>query len=88
MKIEIKESVTKCVEIELPYYAKKGCHFFKLYSEKNCLKVCDLEGHESIGVSHAGIVFIDNENKDSNEIEFREAYERVNKTLKSKISNI
>jgi hypothetical protein len=44
MKLEMGIQV-KTVEIELPVYRKAICHYYKVYSDENCIQVCDLEDH-------------------------------------------
>jgi hypothetical protein len=39
MKLEIKEYQVKTVEIELPVYRKAICHYYKVYSDENCIQV-------------------------------------------------
>lgn len=58
MKIEVKEEVTKEVEIEPPHYRKSesGLFYYKVFSEEKCLQVTT-KSDIQIGVFHAGLAF-------------------------------
>ena len=84
IKIETSKKVTSYKEIELPYYSKSICHFYKVYSEKHCISVTDLTEHESIGIHHSSLA-LGSDNKKSSEAEFKKAFDRISKILISKI---
>jgi len=84
IKIESTKTVVTHKEIELPYYSKSICHFYKVYSEKHCISVTDLTEHESICNQDSSLAF-GSGNKKSNEAEFKKAFDRISKILISKI---
>jgi hypothetical protein len=85
MKLEIKEYQVKTVEIELPVYRKAICHYYKVYSDENCIQVCDLEDHLRVGVCSSKLAFSDENIKDCSKEEFEENFKRVSETIISLI---
>lgn len=83
MKIKVKKTTEEEFEIKPPHYTGSSCLFAKIYSEKECIKVCILEGHEQISIEGATNALADIF-KPSNETEFLEAFEKVSEILKSK----
>ena len=84
IKVETKKTTVTYKEIELPYYAKSNCHFYKVYSPDNTICVTDLGGHESIGIYNS-LLALEHSNKKSNEKEFKKAFDKITKILESKI---
>lgn len=83
MKIQTQEYTTKTVEIELPVYRKDLCHYYKVYSENNCIAVCDLDFNFSISKSNSGLAFCRKEIEDCSKEEFEENYNKVKDLLQS-----
>jgi hypothetical protein len=81
MKIKVVVKEEKEVEITLPAFFKSSCQYYKIYSEKHCVSVCELDGNYTIMQAHAELA-IHGEHKKSNEKEFNSAYKRVEKKLK------
>jgi hypothetical protein len=84
IKIETKKTTVSYKEIELPYYTGSICHFYKIYSQDDAICVTDLSGHESISIQRASLA-LGNKNNKSNEKEFKKAFNKISKILKSKI---
>jgi hypothetical protein len=84
IKIETKKTTVTYKEIELPYYTKSSCHFYKVYSADNTICVTDLGGHESIGIYNSSLA-LEHSNNKSNEKEFKKAFDKITKILESKI---
>jgi hypothetical protein len=57
MKLTIKKTTEQEVEINLPAYYRTGVHYFKIYSEKKCICVTDMNDHYEIGIKHAELPF-------------------------------
>ena len=85
MKITIKgtKTVATSKTIELPYYLKTSCHFYKIYDADNAICITDLGGHESIFISRTDIA-LSCADKKSNAKEFEAAFDRISKLLISK----
>lgn len=83
MKIKITESTEKTVEIILPAYRKDRCHYYKVYTEENCIVVCDLDFNFGISKSHSGLAFRSKDIEDCSEEEFEENYNKVKHLLQS-----
>lgn len=49
--------ITTTTEVDLPYYCQGGIHYYIVYSEADCLQVCDSDSGPTIGVAHAGLAF-------------------------------
>lgn len=79
MKLEIKKELIEYVEVELPFYKKSNCSYYKVYSEKKCIQVCTLETSEDIGNVTNRCAFINTE--DCTKKEFDQAYERISNLL-------
>lgn len=86
MNIEIKtiKQVTTSKFVELPYYTKSNCHFYKVYSSTHCVCVTNLEGHYSISIIDSSIA-LGSSNKESNESQFKKGFEKVLKAISSEI---
>ena len=84
IKIEKKESISTFTEVELPYYTKSNCHFFKIYSDKHCIKITELKGYESISIQDAGLA-IGHSDVISNEAEFKKSFRRISNIIKSRV---
>jgi len=80
LKVEVKE--VKEVEITLPAFFKSSCQYYKIYSEKNCIAVCELNGNYTIMQAHAELA-IHGEHVEITEKEFNSAYKRVENKLKN-----
>lgn len=83
MKIQTQEYTTKTIEIELPVYRKDLCHYYNVYSENNCIVVCDLDFNFGISKSHVGIAYCRKEIEDCSKEEFEENYNKVKDLLQS-----
>jgi hypothetical protein len=81
MKLKLTETITKEVEIELPYFSKSACHFYKVYSDISCITVCTLDGNLEISQAASSLAFRDGHTEASNEHEFDLAYENVMNAL-------
>lgn len=79
MKLEIKKEIIEYVEVQLPLYKKSSCHWYLVYEENRCLRVCDLRNHEEIGCINASCAFMDTE--DCTKEEFDQAYQRISNLL-------
>lgn len=79
MKLEIKKELIEYVEVELPFYKKGICHWYKVYQEDRCLRVCDLNNHEEIGLINNDCAFMSTE--DCTKEEFDQAYEKISNLL-------
>jgi len=69
-------------EIEYPVYRKNGCHFWKVYSDSECIKVLSTDWGLSITTCHKGNAYVSGA-KDCLEAEFLEAYYEVRRKLDS-----
>lgn len=83
LQIKVQEYTTKTLEIKLPVYRKDACHYYKVYSEENCIAVCDLDFNFSINKSNSGIAFCRKEIEDCSKEEFEENYNKVKVLLQS-----
>ena len=83
MKLQIEEYNMKTVEVELPVYRKDACHYYKVYSEDNCIIVNDLDFNFGISKSHAGLAYSMKEIQDCSKEEFEENYNKVKVLLQS-----
>lgn len=81
MILKVTETKVKEVEVELPLYRKSICHFWKVISENKSIKVTDLFNNYEIASQNYTSAF-DNDNEDSTEEEFINAYNRVLNELK------
>lgn len=81
IKIKVSNTVESEKEIKLPHYRKSLCNYFKIFSQEHCIKVCDLERHYEIGISHAGLAFSNNNTEETTEEEFNHAFERINRII-------
>lgn len=81
MKIKIQKTTVENVEleVEIPFYKKSLCHLFKVYSETNAIMVCNLQGHEQIGI--VGISTALHDTIDCDHLEFQENYNNVIKKI-------
>lgn len=81
MKIKVQKTTVENVEleVEIPFYKKSLCHFFKVYSEEKAIKVCSLEGYEEIGI--VGISTALHDTIDCDHVEFQEKYNNVIKKI-------
>jgi hypothetical protein len=52
MKLTIKKITEQEVEINLPAFYKTRIHYFKIYSEKKCICVTNMNDHYEIGLKH------------------------------------
>lgn len=85
MEITITKSTTEKVNVELPYYSKNSCYFFKVIAEDKCIAIH--EGLSHCGIEqwfHSGPAFESGE-LISNESEFNEAFERLSKRLRGEV---
>lgn len=86
MKIEIRKVVIESIEVSLPIYRTDGYHYYKIFSEENCIQVLNSEKTPCIGIHHTSLAFHGEGNKDCTKEIFEEkleqAIERVN--LKAK----
>jgi hypothetical protein len=76
MKLTIKKITQEQVEINLPAYYKTSVHYFKIYSEKKCICVTNMNDHYEIGLKHAELPF-DVGAEISNKEEFEQGFEKV-----------
>lgn len=83
MELKIKEFNEKTVEIELPVYRKDLCHYYKVYSENNCIVVCDFDFNFGISKSHVGLAYCRKDIEDCSKEEFEENYNKVKVLLQS-----
>lgn len=81
MEIEVKNTVTKTkkVKIELPYYTKSICHWYKVIDEKTVIQVTCMgsslhDWNNSISFSHVESAL---KEKKTTENEFLKAYNKV-----------
>ena len=82
MKLTIKKITQEQVEINLPAYYKTGVHFIKIYSEKKCICVTNMNDHYEIGLKHVELAF----NADAivcNKEEFGQVFNEVSLKLKN-----
>ena len=81
MKITVKKSVDQEIELpEFPFYLKEGkCTCYKIYSEKECVKVASYDFNPSIQSKYTTSVALnDFENSEIiTEKEFKEFYKIV-----------
>jgi hypothetical protein len=83
-EIKIKEVITTYKFVDLPYYSKSNCHFYKVYDVEKCICVTNLGSHESIAIHHSEMG-LNPDLTESNEKEFKEAFDKITKILESKI---
>ncbi len=76
MKLKFKETIDREVEITLPAYQKSNCHFWKIISEKEVIKITELDNWNGIDQSTIAAAYTST-NEPSTEEEFNEAYKRV-----------
>lgn len=81
MEIEVRSRITKVkvkkVKIELPYYTKSNCHWYKIIDEKTVIQVCFMSHMtEHNHISFTNINQALEENK-TTENEFLKAYNKV-----------
>ena len=81
MEIEVKNTVvkTKKVNIELPYYTKSSCHYYKVIDEKTVIQVTRMSSnrffeHNMISFSSLGVAL---KEKKTTEKQFLNAYNKV-----------
>lgn len=70
------------IEIQLPYYSKDVCHYFKAFSLAKCISITDMEDSYEIGIYHSGLAFgsaskVTKSDKD----EFEDAFKRVSQII-------
>jgi hypothetical protein len=85
MKIEIKETKTKEIEVSIPCYVKySDSYHFYVYSEEHCIQVC--EGYLFVGISKQFTsTALGNDFKPCTKEEFEKVYNKVSKELKKLI---
>lgn len=81
MEIEVKNTITKTkkIKIELPYYSKSICHWYKVIDEKTVIQITlmsytDSNWNNSIQFSSVEMAL---SNKKTTEKEFLKAYNKV-----------
>jgi len=86
MKIKFKKTVTEVeeVDVELPIYRKDICHYYRVFSEDHCVKVCTLKEWEEISVNPFSNAFSGNTSEDCTSEEFYKALTTVTELLQSK----
>lgn len=83
MQIEVNTTTKTVVDIELPYYSKTNCHFFKVLAKDKCIKVyegddaCSIEQYNFLSIS------VNTDNQPSDAAEFEAAYERISERLRN-----
>lgn len=80
MKIKITNTIESEIDISVPAYRKTICHFVKITKE-HMITVCNLEENESISRRSVSYWPFGNESKESNEKEFKKAFDKVSKIL-------
>jgi hypothetical protein len=86
MKLTIKKTTEKQVEINLPAYYKTGVHFIKIYSEEKCICVTDFIDNYEISIKHAELPFnvgAEISNKEEFEKGFKKVQLEINKIHES-----
>lgn len=76
MKIKTKQTVEVETEITLPAFYKSQTMLFKIFSEEQCIAVCN----DEIAIKHSGLPFILEVNE-CTETEFLTAYNKTLSTL-------
>jgi hypothetical protein len=76
LKLKLKESIDREVEITLPAYMKSNCHFWEVTDENTVIKITELNNHHDISDSYIESAFSKG-NEPSTEEEFNAAYERM-----------
>jgi len=77
-KILLEAQTTRKVVVELPYYSKDSCHYYKINEKGRTIQVTDLDDH--FGIQDSYQHFALGEILDVEEIaesEFNAAFERV-----------
>lgn len=79
MEIEVKNTITKTkkVKIELPYYTKSNCHWYKVIDENTVIEVCYmscLTEYNHVSFSNINQAL---KEKKTTENEFLKAYNKV-----------
>ena len=88
MKIKVKEISYKEVDLgECPIYRKDSSHFYKVLNEERCISVYESYKGEmdNIQLSYASIA-LSSGKEESNEAEFKAAFEKVSCNL-ARIAN-
>ena len=85
MKITFEEKITREVEItNFPAYRKTDYSFFKVIDEKTCIWVHESYDSQGDSISRASIrLAYANKSTESNEAEFKAAFEKVSRNLAS-----
>lgn len=70
-------------EIALPCYMKDPAHFFKVFSDKQCIMITEMNegGNHAIRIEDSYMAFGSDKNQVSNEEEFNAAFDRISKIL-------
>jgi hypothetical protein len=75
LKTQVSHTIEK--EVELPYYRKSNCHFWKVIAKDRVIQVTDAIGSCAIETSvYIGSCLV-NSDEDSNEKEFNEAFQKA-----------
>jgi hypothetical protein len=81
MEIEIKNTIVRAkkVKIELPYYTKSSCHYYKVIDEKTVILVTLMTSSDYFHHNQIAFSNIDNalSEKKTTENEFLKAYNKV-----------
>ena len=85
-----KKITEEKTEIEIPAYFKSEgedpIFFYKIFSEHECIQVFITSDRAEVGFKHAGLAFDAGiEANNSNESEFKAAYEKALTTINSKL---
>lgn len=87
MKIEVKKVLIESIEISLPNYRTDGYHYYKIFSEQQCIQVLDSETTPSIGIHHAGLAFYGEGNVDCTKEVYEATREKIIKRINLKANN-
>jgi len=87
IKITVRESVEKEVEIKLPLFRKNQATAYMVFSDKKCISVTHHAALDpQIQIAHFGLAFQLEETKDCTEEEFRFALNEAMDRLKNHLS--
>lgn len=83
IKITTRTLLEDVKEISLPCYVKDTAHFYKVFSDKQCLCVTEMHegGNHSIKIEDAYLAFSSAQHEESNEQEFKAAFKRISEIL-------
>lgn len=88
MQIKVRKSITKYVEIKLPYFTRVGDHHYMIFGEKERDSICVFDSEDYPSIDYAFIDHaLDPNFKESSREKFSSVYNRAQNHFNNLINN-